>query len=235
AIDGTGKQIIGHELVVAFCVQIRDVEIKQTVLQLSTGANDLHELQVVSIQLRKRLPDMGQGGNLLERFRNLLWKEADYKVLGARAFDDQCQLRGGVAQLDCRLRVGILGAVDHVGPVHQLLQVISLEAEFRGPDVGKEFGARTEFGPVEFPAAGVAAEVLGVGFAQEGALVMVKPPGQAVGTRILKVDDRVFITIEEVRLEELAGPVHQAAVVEHRLGVNARPVETSKEGSRASA
>ena len=50
-------------------------------------------------------------------------------------FDDQRQLHRGRAELDGRLGVGILGAVDDQRPVDQVVQVRGLEAEPLAGDI----------------------------------------------------------------------------------------------------
>jgi hypothetical protein len=79
----------------------------------------------------------------------------------------------------------------------------------------------------------VMAKMLGIGFGKEGALMMIKPPGQAVGTGILEIDDHVLVGIEQARVKQLPGAVHHALVAELCVGVNTLPVEARKHRRRA--
>jgi len=61
---------------------------------------------------------------------------------------------------------------------------------------------------VELAPAGVAAEILGVGLAEEGALVMIEPPREArvIGVfEILEIDDGVFVASVAARIRRRAG------------------------------
>src|SRR5206468_10690189 len=234
-VDRGGKQVVGRELVVAFRVLVGNIEEKNAVLELSARADALGEFQVLLIELLEGLADVGKGGNLFERLGKQLWNQTGHKAFGARALDDQGKLGGRVAHLDRGLYVRVLGAVDHVCPVDQFLEVGSCEAELRRADVRQELRAGTEFRSVKLPAARVAAEVFGVSRSEERALVMIEPPRQAVGAGILEVDDGVLIAVENIRLEKLAGPVHQAAVTELRLGVDRGPIKTGEESRGAGA
>src|SRR5688572_22335231 len=62
---------------------------------------------------------------------------------------------------------------------------------------------------------------------------MVKPPGQALSRRILKIDDSVFIAIKELEIKQVSRPVQQAGVAYFRFGLNTFLVKT-REGCRRS-
>src|SRR5215831_17051099 len=67
-----------------------------------------------------------------------------------------------------------------------------------------------------------------VGGAEEGALVVVKPPRQAGIAGVLEIDDGVFIAVEQVGVEGLGSPVSHARVPELGGRVN-RPVNEAAE------
>jgi hypothetical protein len=98
---------------------------------------------------------------------------------------------------------------------------------------GDEFGAGAEVRPVEFLAAMVVPEMLGIRFRKKGALVMIKPPRQAVGAGILEIDDHVLVCVEQARVKQLSRAVHHAAIAKLRFGVDALPVEARENGRRA--
>ena len=69
-------------------------------------------------------------------------------------------------------------------------------------DIADEGGAGFVARVVELAAAGIAAEVLLVGGVEEGALVMVEPPGEAGIGGILEIDDGVLVAIEQGGIEQ---------------------------------
>jgi hypothetical protein len=79
----------------------------------------------------------------------------------------------------------------------------------------------------------VVPEMLGIRFRKKGALMMIKPPSQIVGAGVLEINDRVLVRIEESSIKQLSRAVHHAAIPEHRLGVDALPVEAREYGRRA--
>ena len=180
-------------------------------------------------QRRKQRRDKWLFENLGQRFcgqqRNQVGDEA---VIGRR-FDDHGQLHGGRFHLDGGLGVGIKGAVDDVGPVHQIGQRRGIEAEALLRDHGDETGAGLEIRVVELAVALVLLEMLGVGGRQEGALVVVEPPGNFGRAGIFEVDDGILVAVELLFVEQRAGAVDQAG--EHEVGVaaNALAVEAGEQ------
>jgi hypothetical protein len=79
----------------------------------------------------------------------------------------------------------------------------------------------------------VVPEMLGIRFRKKGALVMIKPPRQAVGAGILEIDDHVLVCVEQARVKQLSRAVHHAAIAKLRFGVDALPVEARENGRRA--
>ena len=56
----------------------------------------------------------------------------------------------------------------------------------------------------------------GVFRGQEGALMMIEPPGQLRVAGVLEVDDGVLVAVEQAVFEDLRGPVCHAGVLEAR-------------------
>src|SRR5579875_1381654 len=97
-----------------------------------------------------------------------------------------------------------------------------------------QLGAGAEFRVVELAAAGVLAKVLGVGFTQESALMMVKPPGKAVGAGIFEVDDHVLVADKHVFIKELACPMDQPSIGDFRRRVKFGAIQSRKKGGGSS-
>jgi hypothetical protein len=75
--------------------------------------------------------------------------------------------------------------------------------------------------------------MLCVRFRQEGALVMVKPPRKPIGTRILEINNHVFVSIEKPCIKQLASAVHHPAIPKLRVGVDTLAVEARENRRRA--
>src|SRR5258708_16940498 len=74
--------------------------------------------------------------------------------------------------------------------------------------------------------------MFGVGGCKKRALVMVKPPGHAGRTRILKSDDGVLVAIKPSWLERLPSAVRHPRKMEFRARVDALAEETIEHGRR---
>jgi hypothetical protein len=77
----------------------------------------------------------------------------------------------------------------------------------------------------------VFAELLGVRGSEESALVMVEPPGNFRGIRILEIDDDIFVAVEEAVVPGLRGAVRHAGEAELGGGIEALAVKAVKESS----
>ena len=108
----------------------------------------------------------------------------------------QGQLGGRIASIHRRRNIRVLGfAIDQICPMDQVGKLGRLKAEVLARNLRNELGARAVVRIVEFFPAVVVAEMLGIGRRQERALVMVEPPGEAVGGGILEVNDGVFTPV----------------------------------------
>src|SRR5579863_7867508 len=74
--------------------------------------------------------------------------------------------------------------------------------------------------------------MLGIGRRQKSALMVVEPPGNLRRTGILKVDDRVLVTVELVLVEQSAGAVNEAGELDFGIVADALQVEARKQGGR---
>ena len=135
----------------------------------------------------------------------------------AHAFYDHHELHGRFRKLHGGLRVLKLGAVDDVRPLDQLLKPAGVEAEMLLEHLHDEFGAGTVGRIVEFPAAPVGPEMSFVLPAEECALVMVEPPGQARIAGIFEIHDGIFIPVELHVQEKLASAVGQSLVLKFAI------------------
>ncbi len=75
--------------------------------------------------------------------------------------------------------------------------------------------------------------VLGILRSEEGALVMVEPPCQVRIARVLEVDDRILVTIEERIFEELGGFMGHAGVGKLCIVMEGAALKTAEEGGRS--
>ena len=88
---------------------------------------------------------------------------------------------------------------------------------------------------VKLLAALVGAEMDGVLGRQEGALVMIEPPGQPGRGGVLEIYNGVVVTVKHRLLEQLRGAMGQPRIDELRLGADRLAVETREHcgGGRA--
>ena len=83
-------------------------------------------------------------------------------------------------------------------------------------------------GIVKLPVALVLLEVLSIGGREEGALVMVEPPGNFGRTGIFEIDDGVLFAIEFLFIEQRTGAMNEASELEVGVLANALAVEAGK-------
>src|SRR6185437_505156 len=144
------------------------------------------------------------------------------------------ELERGLLHLDRELRGGEAGGVHDIGPMDQLGQRRGVELEALGADLGEKLGAGGAIRIVELLAAAVLAEMLGVGRGQEGAEMVVEPPGDARIGAVLEVHDGVVVARELGRIEQRIGLVAEAAVLEFGLAASAA-VELGEDRRRGRA
>ena len=70
---------------------------------------------------------------------------------------------------------------------------------------------------------------------EKGRLVMVEPPGQAVGGRILEIHNRVLVSVEHLFVKERAGTMEQPCVFDAGRGANSCEVKAREDGGRGDA
>ena len=229
AVNRRGKEIIGDEFIEAFRVLVHEVKEHHPVVEFGAPADQIDGLEMPAVEFLKGLLDVRQGDDFLERLREKFRNQAHAKVRLACSLDHQGQLRGRLAHLHGRANVRVLRAVDQVRPVHQVIQVRGPEAKVSAGGLRDEFGAGAKIRSVEFLPVPVASEVLGIRFGEEGTLVMIEPPRQAVGAGILEIDDDVLFRIEQPLVKQLSGAVHQAVIAELPLRIDTLPVEARED------
>ena len=68
---------------------------------------------------------------------------------------------------------------------------------------------------------------------EKGAQVMIEPPGNARGSTVLEIYDRVLVAGKIGLLKERSGPMHQPVIIVVRIGVDAFAVKAHEERSGA--
>jgi hypothetical protein len=110
----------------------------------------------------------------------------------------------------------------------QRLDWLIVEAELISRHVGNKLCARLAVRIQKFFSGFVPEKVLFILGCQEGRLVMIKPPGQFFGRRILEVDDGVLIAVKQLLIELISRPMQQSRVAHFRVTVYAFFVKTSE-------
>ena len=143
------------------------------------------------------------------------------------------------------MRAFILCAVNDIGPVDEVLQRLGVEVVLLAGYIGDE--ARTGYvvrvvelaavdcGPwpvrSRLPGDKVAVIVL----REERTLMVIEPPGNTRGCRILEVDDRILAIHEGGLVKKRAGTVHEADVREVLRGADALAMKPREDRRRARA
>jgi hypothetical protein len=96
--------------------------------------------------------------------------------------------------------------------------------------LGDKLGAGSICGVVEFLSTFVGPELSFILAAEECALVMIEPPIQARITGILKVDDRVFVSIELNVPKKMAGAMGQSLIYKFAVFVDCVLIEVAENG-----
>ncbi len=152
----------------------------------------------------------------------------DEAVIGG-GLDDHGQFHRGSFHFDGGLGVGIEGAVNDVGPMDQIGHGRGIEAEALLRDHGNEAGAGLEIGIVELAVALILLEVLGIIGGEEGALVMVEPPGNFGRAGVFEVDDGVLVAVELLFIEQRSGAMDEAGELELGIAADALAVKAGKQ------
>jgi len=102
-------------------------------------------------------------------------------------------------------------------------------------DCGNELGAGSVIRFIKHVRPGMRTKVFGVSRREEGALVMVKPPGDFGRIGIFEVDDDVLIAVEETGFPGLGSAVGHAAEAKFGSRVKSFAIESDKKCRRSSA
>src|SRR5713226_1150985 len=109
-------------------------------------------------------------------------------------FDDQHQLQGWSLQLNGRLCIFILGAIDYVSPLDKLAESALLEPVFARDGVRNELSAGLVVRIIELGWPVSRQEMFLVLRRQERALVMIKPPREPFRGAVFEVDDCILVS-----------------------------------------
>ena len=231
-------EIVGNELVVALEGLVGDVEVDGALLRFRARADEVDSALVAFEERRQEGGDEGLLEDLEERHAGEERDEPRDEGWVVGGFDDEGELHRGRGHFDGELRGFVEGAVDDVGPVDELGDGGGVEAELGGRDVGDEAGAGDVVGIVEavalVAAVGDAVDVvLVIVGSEEGAEVVIEPPGDFGRWGILEVDDGVLVAGKVGFVEEGAGAVDEAAEFVGGVGADALMVKAAEEGGRA--
>src|SRR5205814_6438300 len=147
--------------------------------------------------------------------------------------DEQHELEGRMSQLHRALRVGKLGAVDHLGPFEELGERRGIPAVAIAYGPGEKTRAALRLRVPELLVARLGAEGSLVRLGLEGALVVIEPPGQSRIGREAEIDDGVLLAREGALVEERTCPVShpsQRHPIEGEAGLHLFPVEPQEGG-----
>ena len=156
-------KIVGNEFVVAFEVEVGDVEKNRAVFFYAALPQNLDGTLVAFEQRRQ---DGGNEWFFKNTGKRLVGKQRNHgldEVAIGSGFDGHGQLHGRSFHLHRRLRIFVHGAVDDVGPLDQFRHRSRIEAEAFFRDHGDEAGAGFEIRIVEFAVALILLEVGGIG------------------------------------------------------------------------
>ena len=90
-----------------------------------------------------------------------------------------------------------------------------------------------ECGVVQLLSAGIALPMLGILGAEERALVVIEPPGEARISGVLEIDDGVDVAVEHIVIEQLRSFVSEAGVLERGIRVHVRLYEAAEKAADA--
>jgi len=210
----------------------RQIEVDHAIPLLGPVADEFDRIQVALVEGPIQRLDLRIGDDFFQA-RVLHPPDDLLHNFGAfGGFDDQRQFHRRSSQFHCRAGVRVLSAVDDQRPLDQFAQIRRGEAKALAGHVRDERGAGFIARVVKLASARVAAELFGIRAAEEGALVMIEPPGEARVIGVFEIYDGVFVAIEQIRREDLRGPVGHACIAEFRIRVNRPRDETAEEGSR---
>src|SRR5438874_1172592 len=194
-------QVVRDKLVIPLQVVVGDVE-EQCPIQRFDAVAQYAEGLLVTLQQRRQQwryqrRDHDLGERLARKQRDQTWK----KLGILSGLDHHRKLHGGCFHFDSSLGIGIQGAINNVGPVHELSDRRRVESKTLFCNRGDETGAGLEIRIIELAVAWVLFEVFSIRRTQKGALVMIKPPCDFWRTRILEIHDGILISVEIVVVE----------------------------------
>src|SRR6185437_10972585 len=229
AVHAFGVEVVGDKFVVALVIAVADVEENGTIAELDALPHDFNRLLMAVHEGRQKRRHEGLAQDLFQGFAGQQRNEAHDEAGLLSGFNDHGELHGGRLHLYRRLGVGIEGAVDYVGPLHHFRHRSRVKTKPLFRHRGNEAGAGFEVGVVELAVTLVVLEGGRVLRAEEGALMVVKPPGYLGRRGVLEIHNGVFVAIKFVFIKQRTGAVQETAEHELGIGADALAVETGKQ------
>src|SRR3989440_3400961 len=221
--------VVGDELVEAFYPFVNEVEVDDAALVSGLAPNGLYRFEVARKQWPEAALHFFARRDFVERARDEFAYDALDEVVFGDVLDDLHQLERRLSKLDGLRRRLVERAVNRVRPTDERAERRVLEAEALGRDARDELCARLGRGVPEFFSRSVGAEVGLVFGTEEGRLVMVEPPREALARAVLEVNDGVLVAVEHRVVEERAGCVQQRRVGHRGVALEAREVEARED------
>src|SRR5437763_9510795 len=221
--------VVRDELVEAFYPLVNEVEVDDAALVSGLAPDGLDRLKVAREEWAEASLHLFARRHFVERARDEFAYDALDEVVFGDVLDDLHQLERRLSKLDGLRRRLVERAVNRVRPTDERAERRVLEAEVLDGGARDELGAGLARGVPEFFPRSVGAEVRLVFGAEEGGLVVVEPPREALARAVLEVNDGVLVAVEHRVVEERARRVQERRVGHRGVPVNAREVEARED------
>src|ERR1700733_9567095 len=119
--------------------------------------------------------------------------------------------------------------------MNQLGERLGIESEFLRCDCRQEFCAGFVRRIVKFLTGMIGAKIRCVRRRQERALMMIEPPRQPRRARILEINNRVLVAVENIVLEWLRRPVRHPRITKLHLRIDSLAIKSRKNRRRRRA
>src|SRR5882724_3028323 len=226
-------QQIRNEFVVALEVQVAHIEENHAVFRLGPLPQYLDRLPVSFQKRSKMLRHNRQLNHFLQRLVRQLPNDLRWHSIFGGRFDHERQLRRRFLQFHRRLRRWKLCAINNVAPINQISEWRRIESKFLPRRVRNQFCAGLVVRLIVKVLPGRLFKLRGIRRRQECALVMVEPPRHLRRIRILEIDNRILVAIEQSRFPRLLRAVRHARETKLCVRIKFFAVKTVKKGSRS--
>ena len=113
--------------------------------------------------------------------------------------------------------------------MNQIRNRRGIESESLLRNHGDKTGARLERRIVKLAVALILLEVLGVSGREKRALVVIEPPGDVRRTGVFEIDDRIFVAVELLFIEQRSRAVNQTGELEVDVTADAFSVKAREQ------